>query len=107
MGKELEIAKQIITEEIEKQGIEIVKIILFGSRARGNFSHDSDWDFYVIVNQETDFIKKRKLNAQIRKRLAEEKIPNDIIIQSQSIVEKRKNDVGCLTYYALKEGKVI
>jgi len=29
---------------------------------------------------------------------------NDIIIQSSATFEKRKNDIGYLTYYVLKEG---
>ena len=36
--------------------------------------------------------------------MAEFKIPNDIIIQSNSIVNMRKDNVGYLTYYVLKEG---
>lgn len=46
MEKEIEIAKQIITEEIKKCGLEIKKLFLFGSRAKGDFAKDSDWDFF-------------------------------------------------------------
>ncbi len=52
MGKEIEIAKAIITREIEKVGLKVIKIILFGSRARGDFKKDSDWDLLVIVDKE-------------------------------------------------------
>lgn len=104
MEKEVEISKRVITEEIEKSGLEVKVIFLFGSRSKRNYTKDSDWDFYIIVDKDLDFTYKRKLNAQIRRRLAELRIPNDIIIQSQSVAEKRKNDVGYLTYYVLKEG---
>ena len=102
--KELEIAKKIIVEEIEKAGLKLVKIILFGSRARGDCSKDSDWDFYVVVDRDVSFPEKRKITAQIRRRLVMKEISSDIIIQSFSNVERRKNDVGYLTYYVLKEG---
>lgn len=104
MEKEIEIAKQIIVEEVNKFGLEVKMVYLFGSRAKGNYTKDSDWDFYIVVDKNIDFRHKRKLNAQIRRRLAEMRIPNDIIIQSQSIVKKRINDVGYLTHYVLKEG---
>lgn len=104
MKKEIEIAKQIIVEEVNKFGMEVRMIYLFGSRVKGNYTEDSDWDFYIVVDKDLDFSQKRKLNAQIRRRLAEIRIPNDIIIQSQSIIERRINDVGYLTHYVLKEG---
>jgi|Deesub1362A_J573_1020465.scaffolds.fasta_scaffold19064_2 predicted nucleotidyltransferase len=104
MNNEVEIAKKIITEEIEKVGLRIEKILLFGSRARGDYTRDSDWDFYVIIDREIPFIERRKIITCIRRRLAKSKIPNDIIIQSVSTVERRKNDVGYLSYYVLKEG---
>ena len=45
-------AKAIITEELHQAGRQIVRILLFGSRARGDAREDSDWDFYVVVDEE-------------------------------------------------------
>ncbi|MFZ8802693.1 MAG: nucleotidyltransferase domain-containing protein, partial [Candidatus Calescibacterium sp.] len=46
MGKEkIEKVVKIIKEEIEKRGLKVVKVILFGSRAKGTPKEDSDWDF--------------------------------------------------------------
>jgi len=58
----------------------------------------------VIVDDELDRDKKRKIIARIRMEFARLKIPNDIIIQSSATFEKCKTDVGYLTYYVLKEG---
>ena len=102
--KEIEIAKQIITEVIKKCGLEIKKFFLFGSRARGDSGEDSDWDFFVVIDKDIDISEKRESTARIRIKLAQEKIPADIIIQSFSVAEKRKKDVGYLTYYVMKEG---
>ena len=98
------IIKDTIEGVLEEYGVKPVKIILFGSRARGDYREDSDWDILVIVDKELDREKKREIIARIRIKLASLKIPNDIIIQSSLTVEKRKNDVGYLTYYVLKEG---
>lgn len=47
MEKVLQIAKTIIVKEVEKAGCRVNKILLFGSRARGEACPDSDWDFYL------------------------------------------------------------
>ena len=40
LGKNLEIAKKIIMKEAEKAGYRVDNIILFGSRARGDYKED-------------------------------------------------------------------
>jgi len=35
---------KIINQVFEEKGIKVEKIILFGSRARGDFKENSDWD---------------------------------------------------------------
>ena len=104
MNKQAKIAIEIIKKEVEDAGLKIINILLFGSRARGDYKEDSDWDFYVIVDRDMHFSEKREICRRIRRKLAGLKIPNDIIIQSASIVEQEKDDVGTLTYYVLKEG---
>ncbi len=101
---DVDTAKKVITDVLKENNFKAEKIILFGSRAQGRFTKDSDWDFYIIVDKEMDFPQKRKIITQMKRKLAELKIPNDIIIQPNSIVNERKNDVGYLTYYVLKEG---
>ena len=50
----LKTAKSIITEEIEKFGYKVESVYLFGSRARGDFNEDSDWDFFVVTDKEIE-----------------------------------------------------
>jgi len=96
--------KETIEKVLSQYDVKPLKIILFGSRARGNYKEDSDWDCFVIVEGELDRGKRREIVARIRMELARLKIPNDIIIQSSAAFEKRKDDVGYLSYYVLKEG---
>jgi len=99
-----EIISKVINEILEKEGIEVKKIILFGSRARGNFKKDSDWDLMVVINKNLSFLEKRKIIAEMQRRLAKHKIPNDIILKSEQQFDTMKNYVGCISYYASKEG---
>ena len=103
----LNIAKQIIAEEIEKAGFKAEAIYLFGSRARGDYNEDSDWDFYVVIDKAINFSTKKHVRGRIALRFAELHILSDIIIQSFDIVNERKNKPGYLTYYALKEGLAV
>ena len=99
-----DLAVKIIKAELEKRGIHLEKIILFGSRARGDFKPDSDWDFLVVVDREMDPRQRREIIGEIKIKLAEQRIPNDLFIKSISQVEAQKKDVGWITYYALKYG---
>jgi predicted nucleotidyltransferase len=66
----LQRAKRIITEEVEKAGCRVVKVILFGSRARGDARADSDWDFLVVVDRELPVSQLWDIADDIRLRLA-------------------------------------
>jgi predicted nucleotidyltransferase len=98
---------KIIKDEIEARGLKIVKIILFGSRAKGNPKEDSDWDFLIIVDKDLDRNTKWDIIAKIKRELALLKIPNDIIINSIREFEEKKENVGYIAYYASREGKTI
>lgn len=102
--EELEIAKKIIKEETKKAGLNLIKIILFGSRAKGNYSKDSDWDFLIVVKEELDREKKHKLTSNIRLSLVYSNIPSDVILISEKRLKEIQNDKGYLVYYALKQG---
>lgn len=107
MGKEIEIAKAIITTEIEKVGLKVIKIILFGSRARGDFNKDSDWDLLVIVDKDIEPYQKRRIIGEIYRALAKLENSYEIIITSQADFEKRKKVIGYISYEANREGIVI
>ncbi len=98
-------AKLIINEEVEKAGYKTEAVYLFGSRARGDYKEDSDWDFYVVVNKNMERDIKIKVSGDIRRGMRNKlKISADILIQPLNIVNERKNKSGYVTYFALKEG---
>jgi predicted nucleotidyltransferase len=97
-------AVETIKKVIEEKDIAVLKILLFGSRARGDFNVDSDWDFFVVIGDEISREEKVDITVEIKRKLVKLRIPNDIIIASVSEVEKRSEDLGDIVYYALKEG---
>jgi len=104
MEDTIRLAKTIITKEVEKAGCCVKQILLFGSRARGDFRSDSDWDFYVVIDRDFPFHEREDLASRIVWRLAHEDIFADLFVQSEAKVDARRNDTGYLTYYAIKEG---
>ena len=104
LDKNIEIAKRIITEEVEKVGYKVERIILFGSRARGDYQKGSDWDFFVLVDKNIFKEDMKIILRNIRRRMAINKISNDIIVKSKDIYNNQKNDTGFLSYYVNKDG---
>ena len=100
-------AINIIREELEKRGIKVLKILLFGSRARGDFEEDSDWDFLIIIDKEIEHRQRREIIGDIYKNLAKIDGSYEIIIKQQSVFEKMKNLIGCVSYDADKDGVIV
>jgi predicted nucleotidyltransferase len=79
--KNIEIAKRIIIEEVEKAGYHVDRIILFGSRARGDYQKGSDYDFLIAIDKDLARNEKINLTSKISLRLSDY-IASDIIIKS-------------------------
>ncbi len=98
------IVRRIIHEEVERDGLRVRKIFLFGSRVHGNADEKSDWDFYILVTPTVSARKRWDIADRICERLAEVGIWADVFVQNEAIMFERQNDPGYLTYYVLREG---
>lgn len=92
-----------MTRRIVKQ-FRPVKIILFGSHARGNAGGDSDVDLLVIMPV---CGLKRKRQLEIRSLLHSFRISKDIIVTTPEEFEWRKEIPGTIERPAMLEGKVL
>ncbi len=80
------------------------QVLLFGSRARGESTVDSDYDLLVITQETLAPRVKMNWESKIRKALVNElNLPFDVIIQSKKEVSEKKNLSGHIVYYAMKE----
>ena len=88
-------------------GIELEKVILFGSRARGDFIEESDYDILIIVKDRLNIKEKIRLTKQLRQKFAKEGIDADIIIKSKDEIEYYRDKIGSVIKSALEEGVAI
>lgn len=82
-----------------------MKIIVFGSWARGEAGPGSDVDLLVIMDCTHE--QKQEIQAAIRKELREFKVPKDIIVANPEDINKYKDAWWTVYYPALEEGKVL
>ena len=102
-----DIIKEVINETLKAYNLEVEKIILFGSRAKGTQKKDSDWDILIVLTQNIAKETKKELFREITERLSHYLIPCDVIIKSVEELEFYKNFYGTVTYEALREGHVL
>lgn len=81
-----------------------LRIILFGSQARGEANTSSDVDLLVVLPQVKD---KRQTAIEIRRALVSFSIPKDIIVTTPEEISRRGNLVGTFLHTALREGKIL
>jgi uncharacterized protein len=81
-----------------------LKIILFGSQARGEAGPDSDFDFLVVMPDGTD---RRAMAVAMRYRLADMPMAKDILVTTPDEISRRRDVVGTVLGPALSEGKVL
>jgi predicted nucleotidyltransferase len=80
------------------------RIILFGSRARGQGSPDSDVDLLVVMRVKGS---KRQARLDIRRTLHDIRVPKDIIVTAPEEFEWRKEIVGTIERPAAQEGQIL
>ncbi len=93
----------ILIDRIARQ-FDPLRIILFGSHARGDAKAQSDIDLLVVLPSVQD---KRKAAIEIRRALADLPVSKDIIVSTPDEIRRRGDSVGSVLRPALREGKVL
>ena len=81
-----------------------LRIVLFGSHARGDADPGSDVDLLVVLPEVAD---KRQAAIAIRRSLVTWPVSKDIIVTTPDEIARRGHLVGTVLRPALREGKVL
>ncbi len=80
------------------------RVVLFGSRARGDAREDSDLDFLVI---EEHLDSKLSEMVRLRDALPPLAVPVDVVVVSEEEVARRSPVPSTLVHRALREGRIL
>ena len=99
-------AEELIDEMTERivNAMNPIKIILFGSYARGEATKDSDVDLLVVVPA---IGNKRQDAISVRRILADLPVGKDIILTTPEELERRSAVIGSVLHPALREGRIL
>lgn len=81
-----------------------LRVILFGSHARGDETLDSDIDLLVVLPEVTN---KRQAAIEIRRALRDLPASKDIIVTTPDEIARRGDLIGPVLRPALREGIVL
>ena len=104
-----------VTEEVLADMVRVIvdevspeRIVLFGSRGRGDEGSDADVDLLVIKSEPfgTGRSRLEEMGALWRA-LARFEIPKDILIYTREEVERRRGWVNHIVSRALQEGRLL
>lgn len=80
------------------------RVVLFGSRARGNAAYDSDYD--ILVELETSLRPVER--ALLVERLFRSRDWSlDVVVLTPAEADRMRGDVGTIAYVAEQEGQVL
>jgi len=81
-----------------------LRILLFGSAARGEMNHRSDVDLLVVV---PDGTHRRRTARYLYRTVEGVRMPFDLIVATPSDLEKHRDNPGLVYRDVLREGKTI
>lgn len=84
--------------------IEYQRVVLFGSRVRGDYFKQSDFDILVILPKTVSMSRKIQLSTVLRKRFASRMIDADILVKDSKDIEYLRDKPGSIVRNALREG---
>ena len=102
MQPDAKVIDQLVARIVEV--VNPLKIILFGSAARGDMGPDSDLDVLVVM---PEGVHRRKTAQHLYREIRGLGVPFDILVTTPEILEKHKDDIGLVYQTILREGKDI
>ena len=97
---------KVIESLVQKivEAVNPLKIILFGSYARGKTNPESDIDVLVVM---PEGVHCRRTAQLLYRQIRGLGVPFDVLVSTPSTLEKHKDNIGLIYRTVLQEGKEI
>ena len=96
-----------VIEQLVRRIIEIVqplRIILFGSAARGEMNPDSDIDVLVVM---PEGVHRRRTAQLLYRQIRGLGVPFDILVATPDDLERHSDNIGLIYQSILREGREV
>ncbi len=99
-------ASTVIDELIQRivSVVHPLRIILFGSGARGEMGPESDLDVLIVMPEN---VHRRRTAQDIHQHLLGFPVPVDVLVVTQEDLKCHKDNIGLIYHRALQEGQDI
>ena len=102
--EDLRVAREMARRIVAAAGDRVERVILFGSRARGDAHPDSDYDLLVVTDERMSREDEDRLRSAAR--LGRGQVP-EVWTVSEEAFHATRDVVGWLSYFACYDGIVI
>ncbi len=102
MQSDLEVIEQLVQHIIEL--VQPLRIILFGSAARGEMGADSDIDVLVVM---PEGVHRRQTAQLLYRQIRGLGVPFDILVATPNDLERHRDNIGLIYRTILREGREV
>lgn len=102
MQPDAKVIDQLIREIVN--AVQPLRIVLFGSAARGSLGPDSDINVLVVMPEGTH---RRKTAQQLYRDVTGLGVPFDVLVATPADLERHKDNIGLIYRTILREGRVV
>jgi predicted nucleotidyltransferase len=102
-GTDLAVARSVVEAILDADGTRVRRIILFGSRARGDAKSDSDLDLLVVTRGATP-TEQRAYRQSLYRVCRGFGVPVEPHVMTEENFEETRTVIGGLAYPAATEG---
>ena len=98
------VSERILEEMVRRvvRATQPLRILLFGSAARGETGTNSDLDILVVV---PDGTHRRQAAQAIYRDLSDLGVPKDVVVVTESDLREHGNNPSLVLFSALREGR--
>ena len=97
---------EVIPELVQQivEAVQPLRIILFGSAARGEMEPETDIDLLVVMPEGTP---RRRTAQHLYRTISGAKVPFDLVVATPGDLERHRDNIGLVYRASAEDGRII